>query len=138
MLCQVVEEHEAGHHHHHEHDDHHAHEHDHHHAEEPAAAAHAHGHDHAHKHAHAHSEHGHAHGHAGHDHGHGGHDHKHDDSVTSVSLELDGFLDLDKVRRQIRHSSSHAQRRPCAPSSCVKQIEAGTAESMQPGALMVP
>ena len=107
VLRQVVEEREAGNHHHHDHEhDHHGHEHDHH-AEEPSSAAHAH--EHAHEHAHAHdSEHGHAHSEHGHAHGHEGHDHshKHDDSVTSVSLELDGFLDLDKVRRQIRQNPS--------------------------------
>jgi G3E family GTPase len=74
-------------------------------------------HDHAHEHAHGHSHahapaaadddcapgctdptHDHPHHHAhGHAHAHDGHAHAHDDAVTSVSVEIAGDLDLDKV-----------------------------------------
>ena len=68
-------------------------------------ASHSHSHDeHAHEHAHAeHSSsadhsHSHEHGHEHHDHDHEhGHSHTHDDSVSSVSIVLDGNIDPDKL-----------------------------------------
>eukprot|EP00747_Dinoflagellata_sp_TGD_P083516 gnl/TRDRNA2_/TRDRNA2_162146_c0_seq1.p1 gnl/TRDRNA2_/TRDRNA2_162146_c0~~gnl/TRDRNA2_/TRDRNA2_162146_c0_seq1.p1 ORF type:complete len:633 (+),score=116.09 gnl/TRDRNA2_/TRDRNA2_162146_c0_seq1:21-1919(+) len=53
-----------------------------------------HDHDHAHDHDHEHHDHDHK-GHDHHDHHH--HDHKHDDSVSSVSVQLKGDMDLEKV-----------------------------------------
>jgi G3E family GTPase len=93
--------------HHHHHDHEHSHDHEH----ECAGAdctheshAHSHSHDHAHGHAHGGSEHecagagctheSHSHSHAhGHSHAH------HDDAVGSVSVTIEGDMDLDKVRR---------------------------------------
>ncbi|KAL6774173.1 hypothetical protein ACKKBG_A24030 [Auxenochlorella protothecoides x Auxenochlorella symbiontica] len=80
------------HHNHDEHDHHHSHDEDHHHDQ---------GDDHHQSHAHAHSdESGHSSpedGHAGHKRKHHHHDHHHDDSVTSVSVVLDGEMDINKI-----------------------------------------
>lgn len=77
----------CGHKHGHDHDHDHGHEHGH---------DHNHGHDHGHDHGHGHGhEHGHDHEHKSHRH----HHHHHDDAVKSVSLVLDGEMDVDKVRR---------------------------------------
>eukprot|EP00898_Chlorokybus_atmophyticus_P002495 jgi/Chlat1/3246/Chrsp22S03433 len=72
----------------HDHKHEHSHEHDHHHDHEhgPDCAPDCEQHDHGHKHEH---EHNHEHTHA--------HAHTHNPDVTSVSLRLDGELDLDKV-----------------------------------------
>lgn len=65
-----------------QHDDHHGHDH------ECSPGCTHHSHDYTHHHDHGH-EHAHSHSHAL--------DHTHDDSVTSVSITVDGDLDLDKV-----------------------------------------
>lgn len=74
---------ECGHLHEHEHDETCGHGH-----------AHSHGHGHSHEHEHGH-EHGHDHGHA---HASGEKKKVHDDQVTSVSVVVDGDMDLEKVR----------------------------------------
>lgn len=87
----------------HDHEEEHAHAHTHNREEHSHSPGAAHVHDHSSEHSHGPEDgHGHAHGHADHHH----HDHTHDDSVGSVSLELEGFLDLDKVPscRLFQHS----------------------------------
>lgn len=69
------------------------------------STANGHSHDHGHSHAAAAHDHSHANLKAGeecgecddHGHSHAEHDHKHDDAVKSISLQLPGDLDLDKV-----------------------------------------
>lgn len=86
------------------HDHHHHHDHDHDHDHDCAGEkcqheSHAHAHDHAHDHDCAgekceHESHAHAHGHS-HAHSHAAF--KHDDKVSSVSIVLEGDMDLDKI-----------------------------------------
>lgn len=83
----------------------HDHHHDHDHADHecsPGCSHASHSHDqsdHEHSHASASShDHAHDHSHEQHSHGHSHHHHaKHDDAVTSVAIELDGDMDLEKV-----------------------------------------
>ena len=84
----------------------HSHSHGHEHSHASASSSDAHdcagagcGHE-SHSHSHGEEGHSHSHGEEGHSHSHGGghHHHKHDDAVGSMSLSIEGDMDLDKVR----------------------------------------
>lgn len=66
---------------------------------EHSHAEHSETHTHSESHSDLHSAHaaGHTHSHDHHDHGHEHHDHVHDDRVSSVSVMLDGDMDIDNV-----------------------------------------